>query len=149
MRKVSNCTFYSASLSGTSSCRSFGLYLSMQKSLFILLLIFSGFGLSAQIRSNRDLVGKWQGNNMKLEFFSDQHVIMTLPGGRLPVATFTADYMHNPVLLMITVMDNGQKLSYKGNLQFLDNENIQLEYFAGNSNNVFEKGRVVKLKRLK
>ena len=121
----------------------------MQKSLFILLICFCSSMASAQIRSNRDLVGKWQGRDMQLEFFSDQHVIMTLPGGRLPIAGFTADYMSTPIAITITLVNNGQKITYKGKLQFLDDENIQLEYFSGGEDNIFEKGRVVKLKKVK
>ena len=121
----------------------------MQKYLYILLLVVFSNQVSAQIRSNRDLVGKWQGRDMQLEFFSDQKVMMILPGGKLPVATFTADYMRNPVALIITLVNNGQKMIYRGNLQFLDNENIELEYFGGGEDNVFEKGRVVKLKKQK
>ena len=121
----------------------------MQRFLFILLICFCSNLASAQIRSNRDLLGKWQGRDMQLEFFSDQHVIMILPGGKLPIANFTADYMHSPIALTISVVDKGQKITYKGNLQFLDNENIQLEYFSGGEDNIFEKGRVVKLKKVK
>ena len=121
----------------------------MKKYFLILLICFCTELVSAQIRSNRDLVGKWEGSNMKLEFLNDQHVIMTLPGGKLPVATFSADFMHNPVALTITLVDNGQKICYKGGLQFIDNDNIQLEYFSGADDNIFESGRVVKLKKVK
>jgi len=121
----------------------------MQKYLYILLISFCSNGLCAQIRSNSDLVGKWQASNMQLEFFSDQHVIMVIPGGKLPVATFTADFMHNPILLTITLTDKGQKIIYKANLQFRDNENIQLEYFSGGDEHLFEKGRMISLKRSK
>jgi len=84
---------------------------------------------------------------MQLEFFSDQRVIMILPGGKLPIANFTADYMRNPIAITITLTDKGQKLIYKGGLTFQDKENITIEYFSGGADNVFEKGRVVKLKK--
>lgn len=121
----------------------------MQKYLYILLISFLGNQVSAQIRANRDLLGKWQGENMQVEFFSDQHVMLTLPGGKLPMATFTADFMRNPAMLIITLSNNGQKIIYKADLLFIDNENIQLEYFSGGDENLFEKGRVVKLKKMK
>ncbi len=121
----------------------------MQK--FFKFLVFSLLFMpaSAQIRSDRDLVGKWQGTDMKLEFFNNQRVVMTLPGGKLPAANFNADYMRNPVAITITLTDKGQKLIYKGSLKFIDNENIEVEYFSGGAENVFEKGRTVKLRKQK
>lgn len=103
---------------------------------------------SAQIRSNRDLVGKWRGTDMQLEFFSDSKVIMIVPGGKLPVATYSADFMKNPIALNISVTDNGQKIVYKGELEFLNNETIRLKYFGDDENNdAFAKGRTVTLKK--
>lgn len=112
-------------------------------------MFFCSISTTAQIKANRDLIGKWQGPNMQLEFFADQHVSLTLPGGRLPMATFSADYMRNPIFVTITLVDNGQKLIYKANLEFIDNENIQVEYISGDVNHQFEKGKILKLKKLK
>ena len=120
------------------------------KKIFILLVTFclTGIGkVSAQIRSNRDLIGKWEGKDMTLEFSRDSKVIMIIPGGKLPVATYTADFMKNPIELKITLTDNGQKIVYSGRLAFTDNETITLHYSGESNPDIAEKGRTVTLKK--
>ena len=98
-----------------------------------------------QIKSNRDLIGKWQGTKISVEFFSNLKLSLTVPGGRLPVATYSADFMKNPVELKIILTDHGQTIIYKGLLEFVDNETIRLKYFDENQNG--EAFRMVTLKK--
>lgn len=117
--------------------------------LLFLMAFVSGLGCLAQIRSDKDLVGKWEGGGMKLQFFSDRHISITGRGGQLPMGIFKSDYMQNPAIIMISISDHGQTLTYKVKLQFIDNDNIQVEYLSGDSADAFEKGRQVRLKKLK
>ena len=125
----------------------------MKQYLLIAILFCVAVSTSAQIRSNRDLVGKWQGTDIQLEFFADYKVMMVVPGGRLPVATYTMDFIRNPIVVTITLTDNGQKMTYKGELEFINNETIRLQYHAENgnygSNDSFEKEKTVTLKKKK
>lgn len=118
---------------------------------FSLLLVFviSAIGCFAQIRSDKDLVGKWEGGGMKLQFFSDRHISIIGRGGQLPMGSFKSDYMQNPAIVMISISDHGQTLTYKVKLQFIDNDNILVEYLSGDSADAFEKGRQVRLKKIK
>lgn len=120
----------------------------MIKHFIFSLLILTSFTAAAQIRSYRDLVGKWNGPDMQVEFFSDSKVIMIVPGGKLPIATYSADFMQMPIKLKISLTDNGQKMEYYGTLQFLDNNTIKLEYFGDDRRqDAFAKGRTVTLKK--
>jgi hypothetical protein len=116
---------------------------------FLLFSCIFSFKAFAQIRSDKDLLGKWEGAGTQLQFFSDKHVSMIARGGKLPLATYKADYMQNPIVLTITLTDNGQTINYKVKLQFINNETIQAEYMNGESNDVFEKGRQLQLKKIK
>ncbi|MEO6671032.1 MAG: hypothetical protein ABIN36_16240 [Ferruginibacter sp.] len=109
---------------------------------------------SAQIRSNRDLLGKWQGNDrgdqLQLEFFADSKVMITAPGGRLPLATYTADFNKMPVEVSLTATDNGKQLSFKGQMEFLDNDSIKFTYFGDSKRrDAFAKGRTIIMKKSK
>ena len=115
--------------------------------LSIAFCFFSIMNAFAQIRSNRDLVGKWQSKDTKLEFFRDSKVMMIVPGGTLPVATYTADFMKNPIEIKITLTDNGQEIIYHGRLQFTDNETILIQYSGDNDINNTDKSRTLILKK--
>ncbi len=118
--------------------------------LFVILMSFIVVPLFSQIRSNRDLVGKWQGSDMQVEFLSNSKVIMIVPGGKLPVASYTTDFTTIPISLTITLADNGQKMVYRGTMEFIDNQTIKFEYFGSEQkNDPFEKGRTVTLKKAK
>ena len=118
--------------------------------LFVILMSVIALPLFAQIRSNRDLVGKWKGHDLQAEFFSDLKVVVTLPGGKLPAGTYAADFMKMPIALTITVKDNGQKIQYTGQLEFIDNSTIRLRYFDPEERkDPFAKGRTVTLKKVR
>lgn len=118
---------------------------------FFLLALLSA---SAQIRSNRDLIGKWQGNDhgdhLQLEFFADSKVMITAPGGRLPLATYTADFNKIPIEVTLTATDNGKQMSFKGQMEFIDNETIKFTYFGDSKrHDAFAQGRTITMKKNK
>ncbi len=120
----------------------------MKKKIGLMLIfVFAGIiAVNAQIRSNRDLIGRWKAKEMQLEFFNDQRVSMILPGGKIPKATYEVNFMNNPVSLTITLADNGQTITYKGSIEFINNETIKLLYFgADTGNDAFAKGRNITL----
>ena len=118
-----------------------------QKIFLMFVFMLSGLAsVNAQIRSNRDLIGKWNSKEMQLEFFSDQRVSMILPGGKIPKATYLVNFMNNPISLTITLADNGQTMTYKGSIEFINNETIKLLYFGVDSgNDAFAKERTITL----
>ena len=122
--------------------------------LIFTMLLINTINVSAQIRSNRDLLGKWHGNdrgdNLDLEFFADSKVMITAPGGRLPLATYTADFMKMPIEVTLTATDHGKNLTVKGKLEFVDNETIKLTYFGDNKRrDAFAEGRSIIMKKVK
>ncbi len=119
----------------------------MKKNILILFFLIAGISaVNAQARSTRDLLGKWKGKEMQLEFFNDQRVSMILPGGKIPKATYQVNFMSNPIALTITLADNGQTMTYKGSIEFINNETIKLLYFgADNANDAFAKERNITL----
>ncbi|MFT3911773.1 MAG: hypothetical protein QM737_20280 [Ferruginibacter sp.] len=128
----------------------------MKKHFLIILslLLINTLNVSAQIRSNRDLLGKWHGNdrgdNLDLEFFADSKVMITAPGGRLPLATYTADFMKMPIEVVLTATDHGKNLTVKGKLEFINNETIKLTYFGDNKrHDAFAEGRSIVMKKIK
>ncbi|MEO7524677.1 MAG: hypothetical protein ABIT58_11315 [Ferruginibacter sp.] len=127
------------------------------KNIFIVIftvLLTNTISVSAQIRSNRDLLGKWHGNdrgeNLDLEFFADSKVMITAQGGRLPLATYTADFMKMPIEVVLTATDHGQKMVVKGELTFIDHETFKLVYFGDNKRrDAFAEGRSIVMKKTK
>lgn len=113
----------------------------------MLIFVFAGLAsVNAQIRSNRDLIGKWSSKEMQFEFFNDQRVSMILPGGKIPKATYQVNFMNNPISLTIVLADNGQTMTYKGSIEFINNETIKLLYFGADSDtDAFAKGRTITL----
>ena len=122
----------------------------MIKTLLLLFCFVTGsFCSMAQIRSTRDLLGTWQGKDLQLQFFADARVVVVMPGGKLPVATYTANFTTAPISIAITLMDHGQKMIYSGNMEFINNETIKLTYFGTDSdpNAAFDAGRTLTLKK--
>ena len=122
--------------------------------LIFTMLLINTINASAQIRSNRDLLGKWHGNdrgdNLDLEFFADSKVMITAPGGRLPLATYTADFMKMPIEVSLTATDHGKNLTVKGHLEFIDNDTIKLTYFGDSKrHDAFAEGRSIVMKKIK
>lgn len=130
--------------------------LCQMKKHFILtiLILFIAQILPAQIHSNRDLIGKWagsdRGDQLQLEFFADSKVMITAPGGRLPLATYTTDFNKMPVEVTLTAIDHGQKMTFRGQLDFIDNETFKLTYFGDSKRkDVFAEGRTIVMKKAK
>jgi hypothetical protein len=129
----------------------------MTKSIFLvaLMILATQVPVSAQIHSNRDLIGRWTGNDggnqLQLEFFKDSKVMITAPGGRLPMATYKADFNATPISVSLTATDHSQQMVFRGSLEFIDNETIRLTYFGSNSKrkNNFEKGKTIVMKKSK
>ncbi|MBS1741442.1 MAG: hypothetical protein JST81_00280 [Bacteroidetes bacterium] len=123
------------------------------KLFFSVLLLFSIQLLAAQLRSNKDLIGKWsgadKGQQLQLEFFANATVMITTEGGRLPLATYTANFNTMPIEVKLTATDHGQQMNFKGQLTFIDNRTIKLTYFGDNKrNDVFAEGRTITMQKM-
>ena len=87
---------------------------------------------------------------MQLEFFADSRVMITAPGGRLPLATYDADFNKMPIEVTLMATDHGKKMIFKGQIQFIDNDTMKLTYFGDNKRkDVFAEGRTITMKKTK
>lgn len=117
---------------------------------FLFITLFASYNSFAQIRSNKDLVGKWESNELKLEFFPDGRVGLLMQGGTMPGATYKTDFFKNPVALDITVTQDRQKMVFKAFIEFINNTTIEMQgYDENDPAAAFMKGRTVTLRKMK
>jgi hypothetical protein len=124
----------------------------MKKPFVFLLIMASLFSFDsyAQIRANKDLIGKWEANGLRIEFFADGRVGLIMQGGTMPGATYKTDFFKTPASLDITVTDNRQKVVYKSFITFRDNNTIEMQgYNENDPAAAFMKGRTILLKKAK
>ncbi len=119
----------------------------MYKTLTLLATLFFILSVDGQIRSTRDMIGRWEDNDFKLEFFGDGRLGLTMQGGTLPGAYYTADFQKNPAVVHIVVPSENSKLTYKAYLKFKSNNEIELQWIKESEYNS-RNGQPVILKKV-
>lgn len=103
----------------------------------------------AQVRSNKDLVGRWTGANLQLEFFPDGRVMFTMRGGTIPGARYKSDFTKTPAVLHIEIQQKSNTIVYKSTIEFINDDSLRLTTLDNDLANAFDKQRSVALKRKK
>ena len=104
----------------------------MNKAFTLLATLLLTLNVYSQVRSARDIIGQWEGKALKIEFFRDGRLGLTMQGGTLPGAYFTVDFQKNPAQINIVVPSEKSKLTYKAYLKFKSSDEIELQWFKEN-----------------
>ncbi len=120
----------------------------MNKAFTLLASLFFILCVDGQIRSTRDMIGRWEHNDFKLEFFADGRLGLTMQGGTLPAAYYTADFQKNPAVVQIIVPSEKSKLTYKAYLKFKSNNEIELQWIKEIEFYHSRSGQTLKLKKV-
>src|SRR5688572_2747463 len=121
----------------------------MKKLLYLLILALSvSYNSHAQIRSGKDILGKWKTEKFQLEFFADGRAGLILPGGSIPGATYKTDFLQNPNVIYISVIQDRQKQVYTFYTRFIDNNTIEVKGDNKDAAGKFLKGRSLKLSKV-
>ena len=114
------------------------------KTLFIILfLFFAAVQAMGQVRSNKDLVGRWSATSLKLEFLPDGRVIFAMKGGSIPGARYKTDFTQTPPSLAIELVQKSRKVIYNFGLEFTSNKTLRLTTLNSDASNAFDKQRSV------
>ncbi|MEO6584267.1 MAG: hypothetical protein ABIO05_08070 [Ferruginibacter sp.] len=113
------------------------------KILLALMVTFIFSTGNAQLRSNKDLIGKWKSNQTLLTFFPDGRVELLLNGGILPGARYKTDFVSFPPLLTINVEQNHQSIIYRSSLQFIDSKTLKITTLSDDLSKAFTAQRSI------
>jgi hypothetical protein len=120
----------------------------MYKTLTFLATLFFMTSVDGQVSSTRDIIGRWEHKDFKLEFFTDGRLGLTMQGGTLPAASYTADFHQNPAVIHLIVPSEKSKLTYKAYLKFKSNIEMELQWFKENDFNYSRNGQTIRLKKV-
>jgi len=98
-------------------------------SLSLLFGILLNTGIHAQFRSNRDLLGIWEGNQLWVEFNDQSRVTIHYTGEPGQTGTYTTDFFKKPAHLGMQFERKGEKRSIKCIIELIDNNTIRWEAF--------------------
>ena len=107
----------------------------MKRNILTLLLILLSVTLFAQKHTSKDLIGKWEGKDVRSEvggliFLANSKVILSMRGSNSPAMTYSADFTSNPIKIDLSLTaQNGTKMQMKGLLQFIDNNTLKFQVF--------------------
>jgi hypothetical protein len=119
-----------------------------------LFFLIAGLAASAQKRSIKDLIGKWQSaDGAGLEVIDSSRIFITYGKERKPILTYTTDFSKTPYWFDFVVKDSAQQLSaMKSLLLFQDNDVLKWEVFEDGDRPLdftADKGDIVILRRKK
>lgn len=119
-----------------------------------LFLLIAGLAASAQKRSIKDLIGKWQSvDGAGLEVIDSSRIFITYGKERKPILTYTTDFSKTPYWFDFVVKDSAQQLSAMKSLLLLqDNDVLKWEVFEDGDRPLdftADKGDIVILRRKK
>lgn len=119
--------------------------MSSKKFFFLLIFLISFFTGLGQLRSNKDLIGKWTASSLKLEFLPDGRILFVMRGGSLPGARYKTDFMQMPALLEIELVQQTKKIVYRTTIEFINDRSIRLTSYDKDPAKTFGKERNVVL----
>ena len=120
----------------------------MKVSYFVIsILLLLSLTSSGQIRSNKNLIGKWTASGLKLEFIPDGRVLFTMRGGSIPGARYKTDFLQAPALLVIELQDKQKKIVYRSSIEFIDDDTFRMTTLDNDPAYAFDKQRSVILRR--
>jgi hypothetical protein len=94
------------------------------------------------------MIGRWEDNDFKLEFFGDGRLGLTMQGGTLYGAYYTTDFTRNPAVVHLIVPSEKKKLTYKAHLKFRSNKELELQWIKESEFNNARSGQPVILKKV-
>lgn len=119
----------------------------MTKITVFLFFILSSNLVHAQIRSNKDLVGKWSCYDLNLDFFADGRLGLIMKGGTMPGATYKTDFYKYPVALDIMITQERKKIVLRSFITFINDSTIKMEEYKNDDAAGFLKGHSIVLKK--
>ena len=121
----------------------------IKKLLCFFTMLLLGFQAMSQLRSNKDLIGKWAASSLKLEFFPDARVNFAMKGGSIPGARYRSDFTQTPPLLIIELLQQTKKRTYSFILEFINDKSFRLTTKDADAGSAFDKQRSVILQKEK
>lgn len=107
----------------------------MKKNILAFLLILLSVSVFAQKHTQKDLIGKWEGKDVRSEvggltFLMNSKVILSVRGSNSPAMGYTADFTSNPIKIDLSLTGpSGAQMKMKGLLQFVDNNTLKFQVF--------------------
>jgi hypothetical protein len=83
----------------------------------------------AQMRSSRDLLGVWEGNQLRVEFQDNSKVSVLFTNEPKQDGSYKADFFRKPVQLEISGTNKGQHIVIRCIIEFIDSNTLRWEAF--------------------
>lgn len=119
----------------------------ISKVIGLFILVCLSFHAEGQIRSNKDLIGRWSTPGLKLEFMPDGRLMFTMRGGTIPGARYKTDFTRIPAVLHIELEQTHPKIIYRSTIVFINDDSFQLTKLDNDPAHAFDKQSSIVLKK--
>lgn len=123
------------------------IFMRIKPGLLFTFFLLASFSSTSQVRSNKDLIGKWTASGLRLEFMADGRVMFTMRGGSIPGARYKSDFTRIPAVLHIELVQKTKKIVYRSTVEFINDDSFHLTKFDDDPAHVFDKKSSITLTR--